>query len=145
MTVTERITIYIGQLCEQIGVSPDKVYNPKTNAWYFTNGSATMEVFLTSQKSWDQQSYTYLRCMSPLCEIPKDIKSQFNLYKTVLAINSAYSGFKISADEERGILCIVAERDIRGMDYEEMVTMIDFLGHWANKLDDFMKAEFPAA
>ena len=142
MTVVERVTFYIAQLCDQIGVDAAKIYNPSTNAWYFTTGSATMEVFITEQKSWDQQTYTYLRCMSSLCEIPKDIARQFRLFRTVLQINSKYMGFKITADDERGILCIVAERNISGMDYEEMVAMIDYLGHWANKLDDFLKDEF---
>ena len=142
MTLIERVTLYIGRLCEEIGVNPEKVYNPATQAWYFTNGSSTMEVFLSVQKSWDNDSRTFLRCMAPLCEIPKNITSQYNLFRTVLQINARYMGFKITADEERGILCIVAERNVAGMDYEEMVGLIDYLGHWANKLDDFLKDEF---
>ncbi len=143
MTLVERIQAYIHQLCSDVGVDPASIYNPATNAWYFSNGSATMEVFLTTQKGWDNEISHFLRIMAPLCEIPRDVPRQFNLFKTVMAINQTYLGFKIGADEQRNLICIVAERNIQGMDYSEMVDMIDYLGHWANKLDDFMKAEFP--
>jgi hypothetical protein len=125
-----------------MGVEEKNVYNPKTGAWYFVQGSSTIEVFLTTQKNLQQQPQTFIRCMAALCEIPKDVKKQFDLYKTVLAINGSYLGYKISADEPRGIICIIAERNISGMDYEEMITLISDLGLWADKLDNFMKDQF---
>ena len=143
MTVEERIRGYIHLLCQDLGVDSAKIYNEKTGAWYFTNGNSTMEVFFTTQKSWTDQQNTYLRCMAPLCNIPTDLPKQFKLFKTVMEINHQYAGFKISADEKRGLVCIVAERNILGMDYAEMVVMIEFLGHWANRLHEFLRAEFP--
>ncbi|MET0636377.1 MAG: hypothetical protein ABWZ25_10150 [Chitinophagaceae bacterium] len=142
MTLVERVNLYITQLCDSIGVSAEKVYHPTTNAWYFSNGTSTIEVFLSNQKSSDGQSETFIRCMAPLCQIPMDIMKQFAMFRTVLQINAKYMGFKITADEERGIFCIVSERNISGMDYDEMVSMIDGLGHWADKLDKFLVSEF---
>jgi hypothetical protein len=142
MNPAERITLYLQRLCTDMGVEEKNVYNTKTRAWYFAQGSSTIEVFLTTQKNFQQQPQTFIRCMAALCEIPNDIKKQFELYKTALAINGTYLGYKISADEQRGFVCIIAERNISGMDYEEMITLISDLGHWADKLDNFMKDQF---
>lgn len=142
MTPAERIIDYLHRLCNEMGVDERKVYNVNTGAWYFTHGSSTIEVFLTTQKNLQQQPQTFIRCMAPLCEIPKDIKKQFELYRTVLAINATYLGYKISSDEERGLVCIIAERNISGMDYDEMLTLITDLGLWADKLDNFLQEQF---
>ncbi len=142
MTLVERATTYIHRLCGEIGVTPESIYNPKTGAWYFSQGSCTIEVFLTTQKNLQRESQTFIRCMAALCDIPKTVPQQIALYKTAMGINATYLGFKISADEQRGLICIIAERNISGMDYDEMVTLINDLSSWADKLDNFMKDEF---
>ncbi|RYY57079.1 MAG: hypothetical protein EOO09_03960 [Chitinophagaceae bacterium] len=142
MTMVERVGLYIERLCESIGVSAANIYHPSTDAWYFSNGGSTIEVFLTTQKNVDGDNDYYLRCMSALCEIPKDIMRQFALYRTVLQVNAKYLGFKIVADEGRGLLCVVSERNISGMDYEEMVGMISYIAHWGTKLEKYIAAEF---
>lgn len=142
MTPVEIVTAYLHRLCQEIGVDPKTAFNPKTGAWYFAQGSSTIEVFLTTQKNLHQQPQTFIRCMAALCEIPQDLLKQYNLYKTVLAINATYLGYKISAEEGRGLVCIIAERTIDGMDYPEMVSLINDLGSWADKLDDFLQEEF---
>jgi hypothetical protein len=142
MTPVERIKDYLHTLCHDMGVEEKKVYNPQTSAWYFLQGSSTIEVFLTTQKNLQHQPQTYIRCMSALCIIPSDNKKKFELYKTLLAINATYLGYKVSAEEDRGLVCIISERNISGMDYSEMVTLISDLGLWADKLDNFLKNEF---
>ena len=142
MTPVERIKDYLHRLCEDMGVEEKKVFSPKTGAWYFVQGSSTIEVFLTTQKNLQQQPQTFIRCIAALCEIPKDGKKQLALYKTALAINGSYLGYKISADEERGLVCIISERNISGMDYDEMITLINDLSHWADKLDTFLQEHF---
>lgn len=142
MVTVDMVTVYIHRMCAEIGINADTIYNPKTSAWYFSHGSSTIEVFLTTQKNAQQIPQTYIRCMAALCEIPADILSQFKLYKLAMAINSNYLGYKISADESRGFVCAVAERNIEGMDYHEMTTLISDLGSWADKLDQFLIQEF---
>lgn len=142
MVTTDLVVVYIHRLCAEIGINADDVYNPQTGAWYFSQGSATIEVFLTTQKNVQHQPQTFIRCMAALCEIPKDIIQQYNLYKLGMAINAQYLGYKISADESRGFVCAVAERNIDGMDYESMTVLIHDLGLWANKLDQFLQQEF---
>jgi hypothetical protein len=142
MSPVERVKDYINRLCGDMGVEEKKVYNPATGAWYFLQGSSTVEVFLTTQKNLQQQPQTFIRCMAALCEIPRDQKKQFALYRTAMAINATYLGYKISAEEEKGLVCIISERNISGMDYDEMITLITDLAHWADKLDGFLAAEF---
>jgi hypothetical protein len=142
MTTAETVTNYLLRLCVEMNIDPQTIFNKKTGAWYFAQGSSTIEVFLTTQKNLQHQPQTFIRCMAPLCEIPRDITKQFNLYKTALAINATYLGYKISADEARGLVCIISERNIEGMEFEEMVILINDLGTWADKLDDFMTDEF---
>lgn len=141
MASVETVKEYIHHLCTEVGVSPNKIFNSETGAWYFVQGSSTIEVFLTAQKNPQQEQQIFIRCMSPLCAIPRDIPKQFALYKTALAINSTYLGFKLIADETRGIVCAVSERNIEGMDYGEMISLISDLGFWAGKLDLFLKKE----
>lgn len=142
MTPTERITDYLQRLCNDMGVEEKNVYNPKTGAWYFVQGNSTIEVFLTTQKNLQQLPQVFIRCIAVLCEIPRDIMKQYDVYKTSLAINSTYLGFKISADETRGLICIISERNISGMDYSEMLTLLHDLSLWADKLSKFMRDQF---
>lgn len=141
MASIEIVKAYIQHLCADIGVDAESIYNEQTGAWYFTQGSSTIEVFLTAQKNPQQEQQIFIRCMAPLCAIPRDVPKQFMLYKTALAINATYLGYKLSADESRGIVCAVAERNIEGMDYDEMIVLIRDLGFWAGKLDLFLKKE----
>lgn len=141
----ELVKGYIRELCASIGVDADSIYNEKTGSWYFVQDGSTIEVFMTAQKNPQQDQQIFIRCMSPLCAIPRDLPKQFVLYKTALAINSTYLGFKLSAEESRGIVCAIAERNIEGMDYAELITLISDLGFWAGKLDAFLKKEIIGA
>ncbi|MCG2616504.1 YbjN domain-containing protein [Terrimonas sp. NA20] len=141
MSTVDLVKAYIHRLCAEIGVEADSIFNQSTGAWYFSQRSSTIEVFLTTQKNPLQEPSVYIRCMSPLCNIPTDITKQFSLYKTALAINASYLGYKITADESRGIVCIVTERNIVGLDYAEMLDLINDLGLWAEKLQLFFNRE----
>jgi hypothetical protein len=141
MSSVDLVKAYIERLCADLGVDAERIRNARTGAWYFSQEGSTIEVFLTEQKNPQQEPQHYIRCMSPLCEIPKDITRQFSLFKTALAINAKYLGYKLTADESRGLLCIVTERNIDRMDYAEMLNLISDLGLWAEKLRLFFHNE----
>ena len=141
MSTKDLVKAYIQRLCADLGVDADRIYNSKTGAWYFSQEGSTIEVFVTEQKNPQQEPQTFIRCMSPLCAIPRDVTKQFSLYKTALAINSKYLGYKLTADEARGIVCIVTERNVEGLDYAEMLDLISDLGLWAEKLQRFLHQE----
>lgn len=141
MSTADLVKAYIQRLCADLGVDADRIYNSKTGAWYFSQEGSTIEVFLTEQKNPQQEPQTFIRCMSPLCEIPRDISKQFSLFKTALAINAKYIGYKLTADESRGLLCIVTEQNVERMDYAGMLDLIGDLGLWAQKLQLFFHNE----
>lgn len=142
MATSENVKAYIDEMCKQIGTTADKIYNPKTGAWYFSRGSSTIEVFLTSYETPSKSIRTFIRCFAPLHVIPVSDSQKLDFYQGALEVNTKYMGIKLATIAEKGILCAIAERDIEGMDYQEMVTLISDIGYWADELDDFLKKNF---
>jgi hypothetical protein len=142
MATVENVNAYISRMCTEMGTSAEKIFNPKTNAWYFSRGSSTIEVFLTSYETANKSLRTFIRCFAPLLVIPGNEKKKLDLYQGALEANAKYMGLKISSIVDKGILCAISERDINGMDYDEMVTLITDIGYWADELDDFLKKTF---
>ncbi|MEO5564652.1 MAG: YbjN domain-containing protein [Chitinophagaceae bacterium] len=140
MATTEEVKAYINQLCMEIGTTADKVYNPQTSAWYFTRGSSKIEVFLTAYQT-PKGMRTFIRCFAPLYNIPTGDK-RLDFYQGALEVNTQYMGVKLGTLADKNLLCAISERDIEGMDYPEMVTLISDIGYWADELDDFLKKTF---
>ncbi|MEO8404198.1 MAG: YbjN domain-containing protein [Chitinophagaceae bacterium] len=142
MTTNETVKSYIDQLCKEIGTTADAIFSPKTNAWYFTRGSSKIEVFLTSYDTASKTTRTFIRCFAPLHVIPATNEKKLDFYQGALEVNAKYMGIKLATIADKGILCAIAERDIQGMDYQEMVTLISDIGYWADEIDDFLKTNF---
>jgi hypothetical protein len=135
---------YIYRLCHEIGVKADSIYNSKTGAWYFSSGSSTIELFLTTIETGRQAERTFIRCFAPICAIPDDNKKKLAIFKVALEINADRMGIKLSALTDKGLLCAVTERDIDGMDYQEFITIISDISYWADHLKDYFKNQFGA-
>ena len=142
---TEMVKTYVQQLCTEIGTTAEAIYNADTKAWYFTRGSAKLEVFMTSYETSSKATRTFIRVFSPIYALPTDRQKQLDLYTGALEANTQYMGVKISSIPANGYLYAVAERDIEGMDYTEFSTLITDLGYWADQLDDFLAERFGAA
>jgi hypothetical protein len=145
MTTPEMVKVYVNQLCAEIGVNADSIYNAQTQAWYFTRGSANLEVFLNSYTTSQNKVRTFVRVFSPLCKLPTDQQTLFEISKGSLDANAQYMGIKIGSIAGKDYLYAIAERDIEGMDYKEFVTLISDLGYWADQLDDYLKQRFAAS
>lgn len=142
MATIQQVKDYINQLCQQIGTSADAIYNGKTGAWYFSMGSSTVEVFLTSYEMPGRGMRTFLRCFAPLHMIPGDNVKKLDFFQGALEVNTQYMGIKLGSIANKGLLCAISERDIEGMGYSEMVTLISDIGYWADQLDDYLKKNF---
>ena len=129
-------------MCVEMGTTAAAIFNQQTNAWYFTRGSATIEVFLSMYETPQKTQRTFIRCFAPLIAIPVDAANKLDLYQGALEANARYMGMKISSLIDKGLLCAIAERDIEGMEYQEMVTLIVDVGYWADELDDFLRKQF---
>jgi hypothetical protein len=142
MTTPDMVRVYVQQLCKEIGVAEETIYNKEKKAWYFTKGSVSIEVFMTSYETVRKTIRTFLRVFSPIHVLPKDVQRLLELYQCALEANTQYMGVKIATVIEKGFMYAVAERDIEGMDYVEFSTVINDLAVWADKLDDILKERF---
>ena len=139
MTTPDMVRVYVQQLCKEIGVTEESVFNAQTNAWYFKKGSVTVEVFLKSYQTVQNTTRTFLRVFSPIFQLPTDPQKQLDVAKGALEANSIYMGVKLGTIADKGWLFAIAERDIEGMDYEEFRTTVMDLASWADQLDDFLQ------
>ena len=142
MSTIEFVKAYINRLCKDIGTSAGAIYNPKTTAWYFSRGSSTIEVFLTGLETDEKTERTFIRCIAPVLIIPEDAQKKLAVFQKALELNTRHMGIKLSLIPEKGLICVIAERDIEGMDYDEFISLINDIGYWADQLDDYLAGHF---
>lgn len=132
---------YIYRLCNDIGANADSIFNARTGAWYFSSGSSTIEVFLTTITG-QRGERTFIRCFAPIYTVPPDPIKRLGILQAAMEINTERMGIKLSSLPEKGFLCVVAERDIDGMDYTEFVTVIGDINYWCDHLRTFFEKKF---
>ena len=142
MTTTQMVQVYVNQLCTEIGCTPESIYNKETNSWFFTRGSISVEVLMSSYETAVKTIRTFVRCFSPIFPIPTDSAKKAQLYEEALQNNTTCMGVKLSIIPAKGYVYAVAERDIDGMDYTEFTTLIGDLGYWADSMDNALAERF---
>lgn len=142
MSTIEFVRAYIHRLCKDIGTHADAIYNAKTCAWYFSRGSSTIEVFLTNTEANDQVVRTFIRCFAPLSAVSANPVMQFEVFKKALELNTRHMGIKFSIIPDKGLLCLIAERDIDGMDYDEFISLISDISYWADHFDNYLQEHY---
>lgn len=134
--VIEMIHSYV----QFVGLKLTDAYDALKQSWTWRIGSATIHVYIETMISGGY-SRDYLRIFSPLMQIPTTNELAF--YRHLLEANDSSLGVKLSLLNDW--VFATYERDIRGMDYDELATCISDLEWWADKLDDELKAKFPNA
>jgi hypothetical protein len=142
MTTKEMVKVYVAQLCAEIGCTPESIYNETSNSWYFTRGSASVEVFMSSYETVVKTIRTFVRCFSPIYALPVDPVKKAQLLQEAMQNNATFMGVKLATLPDKGYVYAVAERDIDGMDYLEFKTLISDLGSWADQLDNMLVERF---
>ncbi len=126
----------IEQFVQSVGLTKQQTFNAEFASWHWTRGSAPIEVFVTNGGN----DRFYLCIYSALVELPGGgLEAAF---KHLLELNHSKLGVKLSLKPGSNWVFAVAERDVNGMDYQELVTCIGDLEWWADKLDDELKASF---
>ena len=136
------VKVYISQLCSEIGCTPESIYNANSKSWFFTRGSSSLEVFMSSYETSVKTVRTFVRCFAPVFPIPADTLKKAQLMEEAMQNNTKFMGVKLSIIPDKGYVYAVSERDIDGMDYIEFKTLISDLGFWADQLDDVLKERF---
>ncbi len=135
----ERVEGMIKQYLQQIKVNPDECYNQQNNAWYWFRGTAKIEIFVSESRVSDIDIRYYLRIYSAVFKVPQNNQSAF--YRRLLDLNDTSLGMKFSTFND--FVYATTERNIDGMDYKEMTSLIYNLELWADIYDDQLKKEFP--
>ncbi len=143
-TTPEEVYEFVKQFIESVGIDPATCWNDKNKAYYFEQGSAKIEVFISSHKMKSGNTRKYLRIFSALIKVPSSNKEKF--YRRCLEISDQSLGVKISvvpnANHDNDWVYATYERDIEGIDYKETATCITDLGLWADWLGDKLQSEF---
>jgi hypothetical protein len=134
-----KVENWIDAYVKEIGLTKEQTYNEERRAWYWVRGSANIEVFVQEIPMGDY-SREFLRVFSPLMKVPKGKENEF--YLTLLNLNDSKLGIKISIMEGTDQVYATYERDIVGIDYDEVKTCIADLEWWADELDDILINQF---
>jgi hypothetical protein len=129
----------INKFIIQIGLTKEQTYNAEKRAWYWKKGSASIEVFIHEIK-FEAHSRFYLRVFSPLLKVPATNTQEF--YRRLLEMNDSKLGVKLSIMPGSDQVYATFERDIKGIDYDELATCISDLEWWADVLDDELKQQY---
>jgi hypothetical protein len=136
------IVLGVNQMIERyiisVGLDKNKCYDAMKNAWNWRIGSASIQVFVQSVPLSSGAIRYYLRIFSPLMEIPTSNEAYF--YRYLLELNDSKLGVKLSV--LGNWVYATYERDVVGMDYDELSTCIADLEWWADTLDDQLKQKF---
>src|SRR6266542_3850664 len=116
-TATELIRQYV----KRIGLTDEQTYNAERKAWYWTKGSARIEVFIQTIKVGEGER-NYLRVFSPIMKVPKTGIIAF--YRRLLELNDTSLGVELSIIEGGDQVYATYERDIKGMDYGELADTV---------------------
>jgi hypothetical protein len=138
----EAVTEMIHNYVQSVGSKLTDAYDPVKQSWTWRIGSVTIHVYIETMVSGGH-SRDYLRIFSPLTQITAGNEMQF--YRHLLELNDSCLGVKLTVMPNSNWVYATYERDIRGMDYDELSTCISDLEWWADKLDDELKALFPSA
>ncbi|WP_045112938.1 YbjN domain-containing protein [Microscilla marina] len=137
MSYKSQVEEMIQEYVESVGLTKKDTYNAETDSWNWKRGSASIEVFIADGKN----NREYLCIYSPLMKIPA--KEEFSFYRHLLELNYSKLGLKLAIRSSSEFVYAVSERDINGMDYNELSVCIKDLEWWADKLDDELQELFP--
>jgi hypothetical protein len=137
-----KVTEMIHQYAESVGLTRDQVFNAEKQSWHWRIGSASIQIYIETIIFKSGSSRDYLRIFSPLMQTPAN--DQLRFFRHLLELNDGNLGVKLTVMPNSNWVYATYERDIRGIDYEELATCIADLEWWADKLDDELKGQFPA-
>ena len=139
----EQVEEMINQYVRSVGLSVERTYNAERRIWDWQVGSAKIEVFVQPIPMKDGTERHFLRVFSPLMLVPKHDELRF--YRHLLELNDSKLGVKLTVLPGSETVYATYERDINGIDYDEVKTTIADLEWWADTLDDQLKQQFAAS
>jgi len=137
-----KATGMINDFVAEKGIDPNSVYNAEKKLWSLKRGSAHIDVMLLEVPVGEGVIREFIQVASPIIKVPKGKELQF--YRRLLELNDVKLGVKLSIQKDTDQVWALAERDLIGIEYSEMVTVMEDLGFWADQFDDLLTSEFGA-
>ncbi len=120
---------------KKIGVDPSTCYNKKDNEWNLKKGSANVIIGIY----WmDINNAAYIRIYSPFMQLPKSNKEAF--YKELLDMNLSLYGVYCATGGDWAYVADI--REVDGIDENEVMSMLQRIGTYADDLDDKLTAKY---
>jgi len=136
----EKAKDMINDFVSQKGIDPGQVFNPEKMLWSLKRGSANVQIMLLSVPVGEGKIREFIQAASPIIKVPQ--AKQLEFYRKLLELNDVKLGVKLSIQKDSDQVWALYERDLIGMDYSELITLLEDLGYWADEFDDLLKAEF---
>jgi hypothetical protein len=137
----EAVADMIHRYVESVNLTREQTFNEAKGVWNWKIGSANIQVYIETINFSNGNFREYLRIFSPLLEIPANQIANVSFYRYLLELNDSNLGVKLTIMPNTNWIYATYERDIRGIDEEEVRTCIYDLEFWADKLDDELKAK----
>ncbi|MCS6820665.1 MAG: YbjN domain-containing protein [Microscillaceae bacterium] len=137
MTEVHKEDVYrmIAQFVKSVGLDPREVFHPEDQVWHWQYNDHDIQVFVETIYFKEGYVREYLRIFSPLLALPQPYEvNLMELLRYLLELNDVKLGVKISIMPRTDWVYATYERDIRGMDYQELVTCLSDLAWWAEQL-----------
>lgn len=136
----EKAKNMINDFVKQKGIDPTTVFNEEKLTWYLKRGSVDIQIMLLSVPVGEGVIREFVQVASPIMKVPAG--KELNFYKRLLELNDVKLGVKLSLQKDTDQAWALFERDLIGLDYSELVTILEDLGYWADEFDDMLKKEF---
>jgi len=121
-----------------LGVDPTDCQDQEPGRWFLIRGSAeiVVQIYFNSENN-----LAYCRVYSPFMRIPD--QNQLTFFGELLDINMDYAG--IAFGRRNDWIFLKAEREVNGLDVDELVVMIKRIGIVTDHYDDIFKAKYETA
>jgi hypothetical protein len=123
----------MNEIVSSLGIDPKTCYDAENISWSLQKGSAEVTLLLFSLEGKD-----YIEVSAPVIEAPEENELEF--YRQLLEINSGIIGIKFAL--ENGLVWLLAQRELDGLDESEALTMLERVGNFADEIEDKLKNEF---
>jgi hypothetical protein len=127
---------------ESVGLDRHTVYIPDKDYWLWTKGTATIQTLIHKLNYDNGTRRDFIRILSPVMEVPTT-NQLIGFYRRLLELNEEKFGIKFTLIPNTTKVWAAFERDIKGIDFNELSTFISDFEHWADTLDDQLKDQFP--
>ncbi len=132
----------INRLLRDWNIEPESVKSKDKNIWYLVQGSADFHIELFKfNKGRDIGDVDCIEIGGVIMKMPED--NFLPLYRRLLELNSTSVGvyFAIRGD----LVMLLATREVVGMDYAELKTLVDEVRYYSDYWDDILIEEFGGA